>query len=200
MGVLLFVVFIVLPIAELYVIIQVGQLIGVVPTLGLLLASGIAGAYLARSQGRAVWQRFNQAMSSGKVPAMEVFDGAMVIFGGALLLTPGFITDFLGICLLISPGRALVRAMMRSAAARTPTGRPFFFVYDRFGGSRKGPSPSGTDAGATGTPPRRPGPQSRPPASREYDVEGSAREIHDSEDALPSGRDPGATAAEGGKR
>ena len=104
--------FIVVPIAELAVVIQVGQQIGVLWTVALLVADSILGSVLMRSQGRTAWRRFNEAVAAGQVPAREVLDGALVIFGGLLLLTPGFITDFLGILLLIPPTRALVRAVL----------------------------------------------------------------------------------------
>ena len=93
MGIVLLFLFLALPIAEIYVIIQVGDAIGVAPTLALLILDGFAGAALARSQGRAAWERFNRALTDGRVPANETFDGAMIIVGGALLLAPGFITD-----------------------------------------------------------------------------------------------------------
>jgi UPF0716 protein FxsA len=104
--------FIVVPIAELAVIIQVGQEIGVLWTVAILIADSILGSVLMRSQGRASWRRFNETMGAGRVPAREVLDGALVIFGGALLLTPGFITDILGLILLIPPTRAVVRAVL----------------------------------------------------------------------------------------
>jgi UPF0716 protein FxsA len=104
--------FIVVPIAELAVIIQVGQEIGVWWTLAILVADSILGSLLMRSQGRAAWRRFNETAAAGRVPAREVLDGVLVIFGGALLLTPGFLTDILGLALLIPPTRALVRAVL----------------------------------------------------------------------------------------
>ena len=113
--------FIVVPIAELAVIIQVGQEIGVGWTIAILIADSILGSMLMRAQGRAAWRRFNEAMQAGRVPAREVLDGALVMFGGALLLTPGFITDILGFLLLIPPTRAVVRARAR-AAAHAPDG------------------------------------------------------------------------------
>jgi UPF0716 protein FxsA len=135
---LLVLLFIVVPIAELYVIIQVGQAIGVLPTIALLLADSVLGSMLLRSQGRAAWRRFNDVLAAGRPPAREVLDGALVIFGGALLLTPGFITDVLGLLLLAPPTRAifrrlLVRALTRgvfvlrvasSMPGRSPGGRP----------------------------------------------------------------------------
>ena len=112
MALLLFVLFIVVPIAELYVLIQIGQAIGVLPTIALLIADSVLGAALMRAQGRAAWLRFNAALAEGRVPGREVMDGALVIFGGALLLTPGFLSDFLGLILLLPPTRALVRGIL----------------------------------------------------------------------------------------
>src|SRR3954468_2308031 len=108
--------FIVLPIAEIYVIIKVGEAIGVLPTIALLIVDGFVGAALARSQGRAAWARFNQALAEGRVPARETFDGAMIIVGGAVLLAPGFITDAIGLLLLIPPTRALLRGVIARLA------------------------------------------------------------------------------------
>lgn len=184
--VLLFLVFVVLPIAELYVIIQVGQAIGIVPTLALLLLDGFLGAWLARTQGRAAWRRFNQATAEGRVPAKEVYDGAAIIFGGALMLSPGFITDVLALFLLLPPTRALLRrTLLRGARFFGPT-RGFMFLYDRRPGAGSGPGgrpgPAPGSPGAAGPPPPR-----RP--SRTYDVEGTAREIPDEEPALGSGTD-----------
>ena len=104
--------FIVVPLVELYVIIQVGQAIGVWWTLALLVADSIAGSLLMRSQGRAAWRRFQTALAEARVPGREVLDGVLVIFGGAFLLTPGFVTDVLGAVLLVPPTRALVRRVL----------------------------------------------------------------------------------------
>src|SRR6266536_4636802 len=97
---LLILLFIVVPVVEIYVIIQVGQAIGALWTIALLIADSILGSMLMRSQGRAAWRRFNEAIAAGRPPAREVVDGALVIFGGAFLLAPGFITDVFGIVLL----------------------------------------------------------------------------------------------------
>src|SRR5918998_1129469 len=111
--------FIVVPIAELAVIIQVGQVIGVWWTIAILVADSILGSVLMRSQGRAAWRRFNAALQAGRVPAREVADGVMVIFGGALLLTPGFLTDVLGLLFLLPPTRAVIRRLfLRQATGR----------------------------------------------------------------------------------
>jgi UPF0716 protein FxsA len=109
---LLFLLFILVPIAELAVIIQVGEAIGLWWTIALLVADSVLGSVLMRSQGRAVWRRFNATLSEGRPPAREVLDGVLVIFGGALLLTPGFITDIFGALFLLPPTRALVRRLL----------------------------------------------------------------------------------------
>ncbi len=116
MALFLVLIFIVLPIAELYVIIKVGEAIGVLPTIALLLLDSFLGAALLRSQGRAAWRRFNEALAAGRIPTREVFDGAMVILGGAFLITPGFITDVIGILLLVPPSRAIFRGLVARMA------------------------------------------------------------------------------------
>ena len=112
MRLLLIVLFIVVPIAELALLIQVGQLIGVWWTIVLLIADAILGSWLLRSQGRAAWRRFNQALGGGRIPHREVVDGVLIIFGGALLLTPGFISDIFGLLFLIPPTRAVMRRLL----------------------------------------------------------------------------------------
>jgi UPF0716 protein FxsA len=109
MPLLLILLFIVVPIAELYVIIKVGDLIGALPTIALLIADSLLGAWLLKSQGRAVWRRFQDTMEAGRIPHRELFDGVLVIFGGAFLITPGFLTDIVGVLLLLPPTRALFR-------------------------------------------------------------------------------------------
>ena len=170
---LLFVLFILLPIAELWLIIQIGGAIGVGPTLGLLIFDSLVGAVLLRSHSRAAWERFNVALAEGRIPAREVFDGAMIIVGGALLLTPGFITDFFGLVLLLPPSRAVVRAFLTRLVGRR--GAVAFRVAS-FGNDRW--------RGAGSAPPR---------ANQSYDYEGSASEVtepsHEIEPAAP-GSDP----------
>jgi UPF0716 protein FxsA len=109
---LLLVIFIVVPLLELYVIVTVADSIGIVPTLLLLLVDSIVGSLLLKSQGRAVWRRFSETMAAGRVPHREVLDGALVIFGGAFLITPGFLTDIVGLVLLLPPTRALARRLV----------------------------------------------------------------------------------------
>jgi UPF0716 protein FxsA len=130
--VFLILLFILVPIAEIYVIIQVGQAIGPWWTIALLIADSILGSMLMRSEGRAAWRRFNAAVAEGRPPAREVLDGALVIFGGAFLLTPGFISDVFGLIFLIPPTRALARRfIVRSVLRRTPAGRVAMFATRR---------------------------------------------------------------------
>lgn len=156
MPLLLLLLFIVVPIAELYVIVQVAQAIDLVPTLALLVIASFIGASLARSQGRAAWERFNRALAEGRVPAGEVFDGAMILLGGALLLTPGFISDAFGLFVLFPPTRALVRKLViRLAAGRVGMA----WQIGSFGAARYRKRRDRRRAG--------------------YDYEGTAREVRD---------------------
>jgi UPF0716 protein FxsA len=111
-------VFIVLPVAELYLILKVGDLIGVPLTILLLAADSVVGSLLLRSQGRAAWRRLNEALAAGRTPVREVQDGVLVVFGGAFLITPGFITDVIGLLMLLPPTRPLVRRLVMRALTR----------------------------------------------------------------------------------
>jgi UPF0716 protein FxsA len=104
--------FLLVPVAELYVIYQVGDAIGVLWTFLLLAADSLLGSLLLKSQGRAVWHRFNDNLAQGRMPHREVIDGVLVIFGGAFLITPGFLTDIVGLTLLVPPTRAVVRRFL----------------------------------------------------------------------------------------
>jgi UPF0716 protein FxsA len=121
MPFLLVALFIAVPIAELAVIIQVGQAIGVWWTIAILVADSVLGSVLMRSQGRAAWRRFNAALREGRAPAREVADGVLIIFGGALLLTPGFLTDIFGLLFLLPPTRAVIRRLFLRQAMRRIT-------------------------------------------------------------------------------
>jgi UPF0716 protein FxsA len=110
--------FILIPLAELAVLIAVGDVIGLVPTLVLLLAVSVAGAWLAKREGMAAWRRFQFALADGRMPTVEVADGAMILLAGALLLTPGFLSDVAGILLLLPPTRAMARRLAPRLAAR----------------------------------------------------------------------------------
>lgn len=153
---LLIVAFIVVPLAELAVIIEVGQALGLLPTIAILLADSILGGILMRSQGRAAWRRLRDAMQAGRVPHREALDGALVIFGGALLLTPGFITDIVGLLLLIPPTRAVARRIAAGMIARRVVFGVAGAAGERASRGRGRRDPSG--------------------ARRPYDVEGTASE------------------------
>ncbi|HEX3733907.1 MAG TPA: FxsA family protein [Solirubrobacterales bacterium] len=134
--VFLVILFIVVPIAELYVIIQVGEAIGVLPTLALLLLDALLGSLLLRHQGRGAWRRFNAALAERRFPGKEVADGLLIVVGGTLLLAPGFLTDIVGVFLLIPPTRAIARAVLR----RVTIGR--FTVVGMAGPGGTGPAGS----------------------------------------------------------
>ncbi|MDD5228340.1 MAG: FxsA family protein [Methylococcales bacterium] len=97
----LFITIVVVSFLELYVLIAVGNVLGAFPTIFLIIASAALGSFLLKQQGLATWQRFQTTMARQEVPAYELFEGFLILLGGALLLTPGFITDVVGlICLL----------------------------------------------------------------------------------------------------
>ncbi|MGB0092771.1 MAG: FxsA family protein [Solirubrobacteraceae bacterium] len=100
------------PVAELLVVIKVAESIGVLLTIALLIAAWPIGLWALNSQGRAAWRRLSVAVSEGRPPAREVADGALVLLGGSLLIIPGFITDIIGLCALLPPTRALMRVLL----------------------------------------------------------------------------------------
>jgi UPF0716 protein FxsA len=143
--------FIVVPIVEIWAIIQVGQQIGVLWTVALLLADSILGSMLMRSQGRAAWRRFNEALAAGRPPAREVADGALIIFGGALLLTPGFVTDVFGLLFLLPPTRAVIRGVLVKRFLVRAVGGPIAFGVSRAARARRRPGAPGYDVEGTAT-------------------------------------------------
>jgi UPF0716 protein FxsA len=167
---LLVILFIVVPIIELWLIIQIGGAIGVVPTLALLLADALLGSLLLRHQGRGAWRRFNQALAERRFPGKEVADGLLIAIGGTLLLAPGFITDIVGLVFLIPPTRAIVRRLLKGLVGKRilVMGGPAGAAYGAasagsraYGYATRG---DGADPGSNGT-------------QRDYDFEGSAEEI-----------------------
>lgn len=116
---LLAVLFLVVPIAELAVIVQAAGAFGVGPTLFVLVAVSVFGAWLVKREGIGIWRRVQRQIGAGQVPGKELVDAFLVLFAGVLLLTPGFITDAFGILLLLPPVRALVRvALLRRFTRR----------------------------------------------------------------------------------
>lgn len=94
---------------ELYILIEAGRIIGIGPTIGLILLTGVAGAWLARSQGLEILRRIQEETARGQMPAVTLIDGALILVGGLLLLTPGFFTDALGFSFLVPLTRDLWR-------------------------------------------------------------------------------------------
>ncbi len=104
---------IVVPLLELYVILQVADAIGILETILSLIAVSVLGTWLLTREGIATWKKLRATMARGEVPSRELTDGALIICGGALLLTPGFITDAVGLFLLFPPTRASVKGVFR---------------------------------------------------------------------------------------
>lgn len=90
---------------ELYVLLAVGSVIGAIPTLFLIIISAGLGSYLLKQQGLATYRRFQNAVQKNETLAIELMEGFMILLGGALLLTPGFITDIVGLCCLLPVSR-----------------------------------------------------------------------------------------------
>ena len=118
MFIRLLAIFILVPILEIYVLLSVGNLIGLFPTILLVLATGIAGAQLARSQGLNLLRRIQQELAAGRMPTEELIDGAMILAGGLLLLTPGFCTDLTGFLLLAPFSRAPLKRALKKLLER----------------------------------------------------------------------------------
>ncbi len=97
--------FLIVPIIEIYLLIQVGGMIGAIPTVFLVVFTAVLGALLLRQQGFATLGRVQESLARGELPALQLLEGVLLLFGGALLLTPGFFTDVIGFVCLIPPLR-----------------------------------------------------------------------------------------------
>lgn len=120
MALILLALFIAVPVVEIAVIIQVGGLIGAWPTVALIVATAMAGTALVRAQGFQILARAQASLDQGQFPAEELFDGVNLLIAGLLLLTPGFVTDAVGLVLLVPPLRRIVagwvwRTLLRSS-------------------------------------------------------------------------------------
>ncbi len=135
-------IFVVLPIVELYVIVTVSGLIGLVPTLALLVAVSLGGAWLVKRQGIGVWGRTRSVVERGEVPAAEMVDGGLLLAAGSMLIVPGFVTDAVGLLLLLPPVRALFRNRLvnRWGAGMRP--RTTFIDVEYIGDVSPRPSPT----------------------------------------------------------
>ncbi len=109
----LFIIFAVVPVLELYLLVKVGRLIGAWETVAILLAVSFAGAWLVRQQGFSLLSRIQGELAAGRLPAAEILDGFLVLVGGILLLTPGFLTDLIGLVFLVPGGRYLLKQYLQ---------------------------------------------------------------------------------------
>ena len=112
MAVALVLLFLVVPILEIYLIIQVGQVIGGWQTLGLLVVESLIGGWIVRREGRRAWRALRGTFGAGRIPDRELADGALVLVGGTLLLTPGFLTDLVGFFFVLPFTRPLARRVL----------------------------------------------------------------------------------------
>ena len=110
----LFLLFTLIPVIELALLVEVGGRIGEAPTIAVVLGTGAAGAWLARSQGLRALQRLQEAVRTAQFPGEEIFDDILILAGGLLLLTPGFLTDILGFCALVPGSRYLLKTLVKS--------------------------------------------------------------------------------------
>ena len=126
--------FLIMPVVELALLVQVDKLIGFWPTIGIILFTGILGSYLAKREGLAVWQRFNQRMNTGELPGTELLDGVIILIAGALLITPGVVTDFVGFTGLFPPTRRLIRKIAMRYVNRAMRRGNLQMSFGAFGG------------------------------------------------------------------
>ncbi|MGC5012251.1 FxsA family protein [Streptosporangium sp. DT93] len=168
MRFLLFLIFLVVPVLEIWVLIQVGQVIGGWPTVAILLADSLLGAWIVRREGRRAWRNLQGALQSGRMPDRELADGALVLVGGTLLLTPGFLSDVLGFLCLLPFTRPMVRGVatwffarrvrtmvsksMTGAGLGGPLGGPFGGPGSPFEGLRADGRVPGAQGRAPGAP------------------------------------------------
>jgi UPF0716 protein FxsA len=133
--------FILVPIVEIYVIIRVGQVIGAWWTIALLIADSIFGSWLVKHEGRRAWAALTTTLQSGRMPARELADGALILVGGTLMISPGFVTDAAGILLILPFTRPVARRILTGVVAR----RFVEVGYDarRPGGGPQGPTVRG---------------------------------------------------------
>lgn len=114
----LFIAFVLVPLAEIYVLIQVGHVIGAWWTVLLLVFDSMVGAWLVKREGARAWRALRAAIETGRMPARELADGALILVGGTLMLTPGFVTDALGIVLILPFTRPFTRRLLTAVVAR----------------------------------------------------------------------------------
>lgn len=123
---IIFLFFLIVPFVEIYLLLQIGGIVGVFPTIFMVVFTAVLGAWLLRRQGLATWQRFQNSLNQGAIPAYEMIEGPILLVGGALLLTPGFFTDALGFaCLVPQLRRKIARYVIENHLIATQAGSPF---------------------------------------------------------------------------
>ena len=141
--------FVVIPVLEIYVLIQIGQVIGAWWTVLLLIADGVLGSWLMKHQGTRAWQALREALDNGRMPARELADGALILVGGTLLLTPGFLSDIVGFFFVLPFTRPVARRALTGWLSRkflSGPGAPGFAARVNYqsgapGGAQTGRSP-----------------------------------------------------------
>ena len=116
--VVLFLLFVVLPLVEIYLIVQVGQVIGAWWTIALLVVDAVIGTWLVKHEGGRAWRALRDALEDGRMPARELADGALILIGGTLMVAPGFLTDLLGIVMILPLTRPVFRRLLALVVAR----------------------------------------------------------------------------------
>jgi UPF0716 protein FxsA len=176
--------FLLTPAIELGLLIQVDRLIGFWPTIGLIIVTGLVGSYLARREGTSTWLRLNRKLSQGGLPGNELIDGVIILVAGALLITPGVLTDVIGFIGLVPLTRTPIRNLLMKRFKRKMEEGTMHVQFGGFGvssPSSSGSAPHRPDANGTG-----------PDGSGDGHWEGIRRDVPDHADA-PSDDDPDAT-------
>ena len=142
---LLVVAFVVVPLVEIYVIIQIGQVIGAWWTIPLLIADSVLGSWLVKREGARAWSALRVALEQGRMPTRELADGMLILVGGILMLTPGFVLDIVGILCILPVTRPLGRRLLTGVISRRLVGVGFpgrpGFTPDAQTRQRPGPDP-----------------------------------------------------------
>lgn len=166
--------FVLIPLVELWLLLRVGQWLGVLPTVALVAVTGVVGAWLVRTEGVRSMARFQAQLARGELPGRVLMDGAAILLGGAFLLTPGVLTDVAGFALLLPPTRRLLQGWATARLARglrsgrihvTSTGFGWGMGFPGAGGASRNPTdpPPGSEGSPGGNenddepPPPRPG-------------------------------------------
>ena len=139
--------FLIVPLVDLALLVSVGERIGLAPTIAIVVLTAVVGSWLARREGTAAWQRVQSKLATGGIPGPELIDGVVILVAGTLLLTPGFLTDVVGLLGLFPPTRALARRALRrrferavqQGTVRVVSGGPMGTPFGPFAGQRPAP-------------------------------------------------------------